>query len=177
VISRLSGHIGDNAAALVDGQLNPEATEKAWAHVLGCPGCRQVVEYEAWVKRRLNSLAQAPSVLEPRPSEQLVHSLYSVSGSSESRPVPDSVRHPLGAALLGTGALGLVVAGVFAVGATQSPGQPEVSSTRPSLGVAALASGALSLIDPQTPRIGDSTGLPGANPGRSMGSGPGRLPK
>lgn len=57
----LSGHLGSKAAALVDGQLPPAVEERAWSHVLACPGCRQLVEHEAWTKQRLGSLSAAPS--------------------------------------------------------------------------------------------------------------------
>lgn len=35
----MSGHLGDRVSALVDGQLGPAATERALAHVAGCPRC------------------------------------------------------------------------------------------------------------------------------------------
>ena len=33
----LGGHLGSSVSALLDGQLDPEATERAWQHVLQCP--------------------------------------------------------------------------------------------------------------------------------------------
>ncbi len=52
----LSGHIGSRAADLVDGRLPPDVEERAWQHVLSCPGCRKLVEAEGWTKRQLGSL-------------------------------------------------------------------------------------------------------------------------
>ena len=57
----LSGHLGSKAAALVDGQLAPAVEERAWTHVLSCPGCRQLVEHEAWTKQRLAGLSSPAS--------------------------------------------------------------------------------------------------------------------
>lgn len=62
----LSGHLGDRAAALVDGQLDPAHEERAWQHVHACPGCRQAVEQQAAAKVTLGSLGDAPDA--PGPS-------------------------------------------------------------------------------------------------------------
>ena len=51
----LSGHIGSKVSALVDGQLPPSEEERAWSHVLTCPGCRRLVEHEGWTKRQLGT--------------------------------------------------------------------------------------------------------------------------
>src|SRR4051794_41941280 len=48
----LGGHLGASVSALVDGQLDKESTERAWAHVAECPPCRRLVQHEGWVKRR-----------------------------------------------------------------------------------------------------------------------------
>ena len=71
----LSGHIGTKASALVDGQLPPAEAERAWSHVLTCPGCRRLVEHEGMLKRRLGGLS-APESVDPPP--QLLGSLYAV---------------------------------------------------------------------------------------------------
>lgn len=57
----LGGHLGDRASALLDGQLCAEETERAWAHVHGCHACRDRVEREAWLKRRLAGLTYDPT--------------------------------------------------------------------------------------------------------------------
>jgi hypothetical protein len=51
------GHLGARASALLDGQLPPAEAERLWAHVHGCPLCRDLVEREGWVKTRLSGLA------------------------------------------------------------------------------------------------------------------------
>ena len=61
----LSGHIGTMASALVDGQLPEAEAERAWSHVLTCPGCRRLVEHEGMVKRRLGGLSSPGSVDPP----------------------------------------------------------------------------------------------------------------
>ena len=71
----LSGHIGSKVSALVDGQLPPAEEERAWSHVLSCPGCRRLVEHEGWTKRQLGSLCGSMT-MEPPP--QLLGSLYDV---------------------------------------------------------------------------------------------------
>jgi anti-sigma factor RsiW len=51
------GHLGSRASALLDGQLSPEETERAWEHVQACHACRDLVEREGWVKTRLAGLS------------------------------------------------------------------------------------------------------------------------
>jgi len=176
VISRLSGHIGDKATALVDDQLSPEATERAWAHVLRCPGCRQAVEYEAWVKRKLNAIADQPSVFNPLPSPRLMESLQLESLQSVSQSAASgneghfASRSRVGAIAIGTGAVGVVLAGLFAV-TTSAPGPllrpPATDTASAGWGTASLTMGALNVFAAQTDRIGDDTGLPVAEPGRT----------
>jgi anti-sigma factor RsiW len=71
----LSGHIGSKASALVDGQLSAAEEERAWSHVLACPGCRHLVEHEGWTKRALGTLSAPPRGMPP---ERLLGSLYDV---------------------------------------------------------------------------------------------------
>ena len=51
------GHLGSRVSALLDGQLAPDETERAWAHVHSCHACRDLVEREGWVKTRLAGLS------------------------------------------------------------------------------------------------------------------------
>jgi hypothetical protein len=73
VIRKLGGHLGTSVSALVDGQLDPEATERAWDHVLICATCRGQVEREAWIKRRLATMCGN------EPSARLLGSLQGLS--------------------------------------------------------------------------------------------------
>jgi len=64
------GHLGTTVSALVDGQLDAEAAERAWAHVVDCAECRGLVEREAWIKRRLSMMGGN------EPSARLLGSLH-----------------------------------------------------------------------------------------------------
>ena len=124
----LSGHIGAKASALVDGQLAPGEEERAWSHVLTCPGCRRLVEHEGWVKRQLGSLSSSEG---HDPPSQLLGSLYAVDAwAAVDRIEQHARRRRTRAALIGGGAAGACVLGLLTV--TGSPlGRPDVPS-RPS---------------------------------------------
>jgi len=127
VILKLHGHIGSTASALVDGQLSPAEEERAWKHVLGCPGCRRLVEKEGWVKQRLAGLA-APHGFAPPPS--LIGSLYDVDAWATVDDIERrSTRRRTATAIVGAGSVGLAVMAVMAV--TSPPaGLGEVPGTR-----------------------------------------------
>ncbi|KQT91604.1 hypothetical protein ASG49_11400 [Marmoricola sp. Leaf446] len=126
----LSGHLGSKAAALVDGQLPASVEERAWAHVHTCPGCRQLVEHEAWTKQRLGSLATGhddrpvpsyPGVdsasgdpLAPPPS--LLESLQSVDDWAATPVAPgQGSSRRVGLVAVGGGAIAASVLGLVAV--------------------------------------------------------------
>jgi anti-sigma factor RsiW len=52
-MSRVGGHLGAQVSALVDGQLEAQRAERAWAHVQRCASCRAAVEQEQWLKSSL----------------------------------------------------------------------------------------------------------------------------
>ena len=103
----LNGHIGAKASALVDGQLPPAEEERAWSHVLACPGCRRAVEHEGWVKRQLGTLS-TPGDSEP--DDRLLGSLYDVDPRAAWAEVEvierRSVRRRTTVALVGGSAVG-----------------------------------------------------------------------
>ncbi|GAB2730524.1 hypothetical protein [Nocardioides pakistanensis] len=70
----LGGHLGAVVSPLLDGQLDPSSTERAWAHVHGCETCRRQVEREGWVKTRLSAMSHD----EGAPPPELLGSLYSL---------------------------------------------------------------------------------------------------
>jgi anti-sigma factor RsiW len=122
----LSGHIGTKASALVDGQLSPVEEERAWAHVLTCPGCRRLVEREGWVKRQLGSLASPRDV---GPPPQLLGSLYAVDAwAAVDQIEQQSRRRRTTVAVVGGGAVGACVLGLLTV--TGGPAsRPEVPAS------------------------------------------------
>ncbi len=118
----LGGHLGSSVSALLDGQLDPEATERAWQHVLSCRPCRQLVEHEGWVKRQL---AQISDVDRPEaPSDQLVGSLLDLHPETVDWGDPPDVdrssrnRRRAGIALVGAGSVSAAVFGLSTLGAS-----------------------------------------------------------
>ncbi|MDF1603935.1 zf-HC2 domain-containing protein [Nocardioides sp. YIM 152315] len=109
------GHLGPRISALLDGQLSPEETERAWAHVHQCHTCRDQVEREGWVKTRLAGLAygggEAPAGLKG----SLLGSLSMVPGDAFLAD-DHSRRRQLGLVALGGGAVGAAFMGVLALG-------------------------------------------------------------
>ncbi|MEV7973229.1 zf-HC2 domain-containing protein [Cellulomonas sp. NPDC089187] len=110
----MSAHLGDRVSALVDGQLNPAATERALSHVAGCPRCAAELA-DARQARRM--LAQ---VCDVRPDGDLTARLMALGcasaafappGETAHRPAPTSAPQPgritswLAPALSGHGAL------------------------------------------------------------------------
>jgi len=111
-------HLGTRISALLDGQLPPEESERAWEHVHTCHFCRDAVEREGWVKTRLAGLSydagRAPdglkgSLLGMPPGEALL--------AFAGAPPDHRMRRNLGLAAIGGGAVGAAVMGVLALGA------------------------------------------------------------
>ncbi len=125
----LSGHIGSKVSALVDGQLPAAEEERAWSHVLSCPGCRRLVEHEGWTKRQLGALCGPESVAPPPP--QLLGSLYDVDAWSAVDAIEKrSRRRRAVVVVVGGGAVGACLLGLVTVAAGPA-GRGEVP-TRPS---------------------------------------------
>jgi anti-sigma factor RsiW len=79
-------HLGDRAAALVDGQLSAEAAGRATAHLAACRPCRDLVEFERLTKIQLASLRG------PAPTADLVGRLLAMGGpAGPLRPRPGHV--------------------------------------------------------------------------------------
>ena len=112
-------HLGSRVSALLDGQLSPEETERAWAHVHACHGCRDLVEREGWIKTRLAGLsggaADAPDHLKGTLLGPHAHTMHlDVLGHRS--------RNWTGLAI-GGGAAGVAVLGMLALGLA-SPDAP-----------------------------------------------------
>ena len=114
------GHLGSRVSALLDGQLAPDETERAWAHVHACHSCRDLVEREGWVKTRLAGLSHG-SAGAPE------HLKGSLLGGPSRLPPGDAYlalaqradhrsRRTTGLVALGGGAVGAAVVGVLALG-------------------------------------------------------------
>jgi anti-sigma factor RsiW len=107
------GHLGSRTSALLDGQLSPEETERAWEHVHSCHQCRDLVEREGWIKSRLTGLSF--DVAAPATPMGLKASLMGTTpGDAYLAPGPD--RRRVGIAAIGGGAVGAAVMGVLVLG-------------------------------------------------------------
>ena len=151
----LGGHLGITVTALVDGQLDPASSERAWAHVHGCASCRRQVEREGWVKTQLAAMSG-----EQGPPPQLLGSLYGL-GAATGDPEADRAaawaaveeierrgrgRRRAGLAVAGAGSVSAAVLGLASLtGATLGIGGAPASapttapSTAPTAMIAPLA--------------------------------------
>jgi hypothetical protein len=152
--SHLGGHLGDRASALLDGQLSPEESERAWAHVHSCHACRDQVEREGWLKRRLAGLTYDPTAcaapdalkgtLMGAPADVFFGFHVGPDGYGSHDEVR-SHRRALAFAALGGGAVGAAVMGVLAFGAA-----PASAPTTPA--PAAVGSAVATPVVPATHR-------------------------
>ena len=129
----LNGHLGSSVSALVDGQLDQESTERAWAHVQTCPACRREVEREGWVKRQLAQVAGGPAHAggpgaPEAPSERLMGSLLHLDPAAvawaQTREIEDRGRgrRRAGIAVVGAGSVSAAVIGLVALGGLPGTG-------------------------------------------------------
>jgi Putative zinc-finger len=73
-------HLGDRVAALVDGQLPPEAIDRATMHLASCRPCRDLVELERLTKARLVTLVG------PAPAPDFIGRLLAMGGPAGPLP-------------------------------------------------------------------------------------------
>ena len=152
----LGGHLGSSVSALVDGQLDPDVTDRAWAHVLRCPECRRLVEREGWIKRQLAGMGSN------EPSARLLDSLYELTPSAqpsweglEAWAAVDAIEHRgrarrrAGIALVGAGSVSAALFGVAAI-----------SGALPGFGGGTAGTPASSLTRPAQPVTGGGTPTP-----------------
>ncbi len=91
----MSGHLGDSLTALVDGELDHAARERALGHLAHCSGCRGEVEAHRRLKASLAALRETP----PLPSGDLAARLLSVAtGPAVPALPPGTRRSPRGPA-------------------------------------------------------------------------------
>ncbi|MFI2706581.1 hypothetical protein ACH5WX_03465, partial [Nocardioides sp. CER28] len=139
-MSLRSGHLGNRTSALLDGQLPADDAERAWAHVQQCHTCRDRVEREGWVKRRLAGLSYDAGATA---SDRLKGSLL---GASELTPGEcfvgvDHHRRNVALAAVGGGAVGAAVMSVLALGAGPASA-PTTERPQPVVSVGAVSGGA-----------------------------------
>jgi anti-sigma factor RsiW len=134
------GHLGSRVSALLDGQLSPEETDRAWEHVHTCHACRDRVEREGWVKTRLTGLSF--EVAAPCTPDSLKGSLLGAAafagtpGEAYLSRGPDRRRTTVGLAAIGGSAVGAAVMGVLVLGvgpaSAPTPNAPVTSITQDS---------------------------------------------
>jgi anti-sigma factor RsiW len=132
-VSLLGGHLGARASALLDGQLSPEESRRAWEHLAGCRSCQEEIERERWIKGRVAGLGYDPSTAAPSALKgELLGAPRSTSECLAAHP-----RRVLGLAAVSGGALGAAVMGFLAFGAAPadaptSPAPPRLVSYAPA---------------------------------------------
>ncbi len=112
------GHLGSRTSALLDGQLSPAETERAWQHVHGCHQCRDQVEREGWIKSRLTGLSfevAAPSTPSGLKGSLMGASFPGTPGDAYLAATPDR-RRTTAIAAIGGSAVGAAVMGVLVLG-------------------------------------------------------------
>ena len=128
------GHLGARASALLDGQLSPDETERAWEHVHSCHSCRDLVEREGWVKTRLAGLSfdvATPSAPVGLKGTLIGADLTGPPGDAYLSGPTDHRRRNAGLAVLGGGAVGAAVMGVLVFGVAPSDA-PTIDRRAPS---------------------------------------------
>ena len=82
--------------------------------MLGCPGCRRLVEREGWIKQRLAGLAVAPTQVSAPAG--LIGALYDVDAWATVDEIERrSARRRAAGVLVGAGSVGLAVVAMMAV--------------------------------------------------------------
>jgi anti-sigma factor RsiW len=157
-------HLGTTVSALVDGQLDPQATDEAWAHVAQCPACSRLVEREVWVKRRVAHIAGRPAPAEPLPSTRL-----SVEAMEAWAAVHDLERHGrgrrrAGIVLVGAGSVSVAVLGMAALG----PSPLGIGSASHGTPATSLSHGAATTV-PTSAVVAPQSRVHGRLPGWSTG--------
>lgn len=69
-------HLGELAAALVDGELDHPTRERALTHLARCAACREEVEHQRWLKGRLRTMTDGDA------TDELVERLLQLPGLS-----------------------------------------------------------------------------------------------
>ncbi len=140
----MSGHLGTEIPALVDGELDHATRERALGHLAGCAACRAEVEDE----RRLKALLRGVGATGPRPADDLAERLRRVAQGGPALPLPvplpqllpassllapaalPTARTPVRGAFLGGAVLVVGLGAVLALGGpARPPSRPPVDPT------------------------------------------------
>ncbi len=166
----LGGHLGSSVSALVDGQLDEEAGERAWQHVQHCPSCRRLVEREGWVKRQLAQMAgSAPPA--DYPSDRLVGSLLGLDPAPLAWTEAHDLEHRgrarrrAGIALVGAGSVSAAVFGLSTLSGTSMG----IGGSTPSSPAASVGAGASSA--PRNAVVSPAASVHGRLRGWTLGRG------
>ncbi|MEP6696875.1 MAG: zf-HC2 domain-containing protein [Pseudonocardiales bacterium] len=155
-MSARDGHLGDLAAALVDGALDGDTRDHALAHVAGCPRCWSDLDEQRQVKDRLRRLAEpdvphalgrrladiaAAATLDtaaanpaagrpgPIPSRRVDRAGRPATGPRGSRPAPRRRRHRRRLA----GGVSALAVGVAVVVVALGPGRDQGPAVSPAV--------------------------------------------
>jgi hypothetical protein len=156
-------HLGDRVAALVDGQLTPEAVDRATMHLVFCRPCRDLVELERLTKARLSAL------IGPAPTPDLVGRLLAMGGPSGPLPprpgyVPGSPRpEPVPLRAPASAGLRTSTPQHRPTPSTRPAGRPSVLTLRRSR-LAAAVLGALSVVGVGVAGVAVGSTTTGASP-------------
>jgi len=135
------GHLGSRVSALLDGQMDPEESERAWAHVHACHACRDLVEREGWVKTRLAGMSwgetSTPDHLKGSllgsPSASMSMSRQLALAGPQFPTYGGRLRRNIGLVAMGGGAVGAAFVGVLALGAAPADTPTIDRPTPPSM--------------------------------------------
>ena len=126
-------HLGERISALVDGELDHDARDRALAHVASCARCRAAVEEERWLKARLHRLPAT------EPSADLLSALFAAPRLPSQRPIPvgdggDARGSRAGLAVAGAGSVSVAMFAVaYLLGGADAPA-PAAPTVSPPVG-------------------------------------------
>lgn len=84
----MMGHLGERLTALIDGELGHAERDRAFKHLASCDSCRAEADALRRLKRRIGALS------DPKPSGDLMGSLFELSEPGEPLPPPPPRRLP-----------------------------------------------------------------------------------
>lgn len=150
---RERGHLGDAAAALVDGMLSHSARDLALAHIAHCEVCRDEVEAQRAMKARLLGLGGSrlnvptevlASVIALAAQPPAVQSAQPITFTTPAYLPHRRVRLAAAAGVSVAAGVGLLIA----IGGTEEPGAPIQPAVANMVDQHATTTGEVPVIDP-----------------------------